>query len=197
MSDEVQGAEAPDTQAPSDAPSGGDDGGGDDEVVVTRSQLDAMYKSARNSAFAEARKMFAQPRKPAEAKPTDDPRVKRGLELLAKYEAGEQFQTGVARALAQAKPSSTSPAAAAAPQQPSEIGQLLELMKMDIASRMADKLPKAPVAYASPGDQVRSELNAALADIPADDPQRHAKIQQTVLTRLRDVKVAPTRNKKG
>jgi hypothetical protein len=195
-----QGAAAPDTQAPSDAPSG--DAGGDDgeQVVLTRSQVNELYKSAHNRAYAEARQKFTK-REPqqqaAHQQQHEDPRVKRGLELLAKYEAGEAFKTDTLAALSgspQLKrdraPTPAQQPAAAQPQ--SELGQLVELMRLDIASRMADKLPKAPVRYESPGDQVRSELNAAIGDIAPDDPQRHEKVQRTVLERLKNTKIRPS-----
>lgn len=186
MSDENDsGAQAP-NESP-DAPSGDD--GGDDMVTLSRADIDRLYQSARNSAAAEMRKNGEFKRQKAQH---DDPRVKRGLELLAKYEGADAFKKNVLTAI-DANSGKPAPAPQQAAQPQSEIAQLVELMRMDIASRMADKLPKAPPQYASAGQQINAEMQTAIADIEGDatlsESQRTAKIQQAVLNKLKTVKV--------
>jgi hypothetical protein len=74
----------------------GDAGGFDDdsmEVVLTKKQVDELFLRAKNSAAAEMRRAGEFRRD----KQHDDPRVKRGLELLERYE-GAQHQTQLRQA---------------------------------------------------------------------------------------------------
>lgn len=194
------------TENPSDGNAAADDAALDDEnveVVLTKKQVDDLFVRAKNAAAAEMRRAgeFKRP------KPEDDPRIARGLELLQRYEQAEttyerdrRFNEKRYAANPNWHPRETpkpeilrlgEPQRQTAAQPTSELGQLVELMKMDIASRMADKLPKAPVTYASPGDEIRASINESIAAIPEDDPQRGLKVQRAVLDKLKGVRVTP------
>lgn len=182
-----------------------DDGGADDSVTLTQAQL----KSIENSIWAKARRQWAREGAPPD--PFHEQRVQRGLKLLSEYErVSDETQVEqvrmqarldnmptlgdrmarVLRGKSPGEPAQPTQPAAAAPAQQSELGQLLELMKLDIQSRMADKLPKAPVQYASPADALHGEINAQVSAIPEDDPDRLSKVQALVNKQLRGVKVA-------
>lgn len=205
MSDET-GADAP-TQEPAVDTGAGED----DSVTLSRAQVDQLFVNAKNAAAAEMRRAGAFKKQA----PQDDPRVKRGLQLLEQYESeharaqeddvrfqarwdavGGKFQERTLEALQRTKSKAGSPTTQQPAAQPqSDLAQLVELMKLDIQSRLAEKMPKAPVSYATQGDQLRGEINAEVASIPEDDPRRLDKIQASVLKRLSGVKVTPTGKK--
>ena len=174
-----------------------DDGAGDDDgeqVVLTRAQLDSLFKSAKNSAAAEMRRSGEFKRQKHQQQPAEDPRVKRGLELLAIYEQAEATEakqratldavslTGSKRGAPQQQAQTP-----AAQQQSSRLEQMFEMF---LTTQLADKMPRAPITYASQIDQVHGELNEQIAAIDKNDPQRNLKIQQVVGERLRTVKLA-------
>jgi hypothetical protein len=191
-----------DTETPpqaEQAPAADDGAGGDDgdmEVVLTKRQLDTMFERARNSAAAEMRRNGEFKR----AKAQDDPRVARGLKLLEQYEqstgriaeadaANAPFKDRALQSLG-AK-SAPAPKQAAQPAQNDQLGQLLQLLTLDVQSRLADKLPQPAVRYENAADGINAEINASIADIPEDDPRRHERVRSAVNDRLKNVRVTP------
>lgn len=183
-----------------DAPAGDGNGAADaqdDSVTLTAAQL----KSIENSIWSKARKVYAKNGAPPD--PHHEARVQRGLKLLETYEhSSQQIAEADARiaplqerALAglSARDGKGGRAAAASQpaqqqQQPSRLEQMFEkFMEM----QLVEKMPKAPISYATQGDQIRGELNAAIADIPEDDPRRHERTQKAILDKLKGVRITP------
>jgi hypothetical protein len=179
------------------------DGASDDSVTLSGEQL----KAFENSIWAKARKVYSK-NAPA-PDPLHDARVARGLKLLEAYDGvadrmqeenvrrqavldnAGPFGERVAKALGKGatKPQATSTAQPTGA--PSELSQLLELMKLDVQSRLADKLPKPAVTYERAIDATHAGINADIAALDQNDPARHTKVQQIVAERLRGVKVGP------
>lgn len=171
----------------------------DETITLSKSELSSLTEAVKNREWASARRHFqAVKEKPSPPQPAElSAHMRRAMELVGIAEnvdattAKQRMFLDAVKLPSDGKRPTSSSTTTATHQPQSELGQLLELMRMDIASRMADKLPKAPVQYASPGDELRASINEAVAAIPESDPARHTKVQTAVRERLRGVRIVP------
>lgn len=193
---------APDggNEAPADA-AGTDANPDDEQVILTRSQLDAMM----NSQAARVRKAYERKQPPSvdeiAAKVAQDPRIARGLELVEQAERGDAFQSKVLAALDRVtvgpngrmvpkRPTQAPPTPAAQPA--SAADRYFELL-MAREVRAANEAEAARQAAAQKPHTYHDEINAQVSALDPEMPdhKRHAKIQELVLKQLRGVRVSP------
>lgn len=198
MADENEG------NAP-DAPSG--DAGFDDdsmEVVLTKRQVDELFVRAKNSAAADMRRAGEFRRM---KQIDEDPRVKRGLELLQRYEtaaartqesmaerdgAMQPLQERVMSSLGSTSKDKRTPAPAAQPQSASDRYYELLLARETRAMQESDA---ARAAAAAKPRTFNDEINDDISALDKNDPHFHTKLQNTVMSRLSDVRVTPTKKR--
>jgi hypothetical protein len=132
-----------------------------DSITVSRSELEQFRKQVEDSTWASARRTFEE-------------------KLKRKASIGEF--------LSPQKPATNTNAPTAA-QPTGDLAQLVELMKLDLASRMADRVPRAPEP---PAPSAALGLDAAIAGLDKDAPDYTAKAHKILRERLKRIKLTGT-----